>query len=72
MKFSFDIEDIDEIAEEWLRILVANQETNKAIDASDCRYISELMLNNPKMERLMPCIIKELLGYYKTPLREEF
>ena len=44
MKFSFDIEDIDEIAEEWFRILVANQETNKAIDASDCRYIAELML----------------------------
>ena len=72
MKFSFDIEDIDEIAEEWLRILVANQETNKAIDASDCRYIAELMLNNPKMERLMPCIIKELLGYYKYPLIDEF
>ena len=72
MKFSFDITDIDNIAENWLAILIDEVETSKSIDINDVRYIVDLMYANPKMKRLVPCIIKELFGYYEDPLIEEF
>jgi len=72
MKFSYDIEDIDNIAENWLAILIDEVDSNQSIDINDVRYICDLMKANPKMKRLVPCIIKELFGYYEHQLVYEF
>jgi len=72
MKIRLDEWDVEKIAEDWFELLMEDVKNNKAIDESDCRYIADLMLANPKMERLIPCIIKELLGYYEAPLELEF
>jgi hypothetical protein len=65
MKFNFDGDDIHYIAEDWFEILVANQDENKHLDAETLAYISRVMLDCPSFKKLMPVIIKELVGYYK-------
>ena len=65
MKFSFDGEDIHYMAEDWFKILVANQDELKKLDAEDIGYISRVLLDCPCFEKIMPKIIKEITGYYK-------
>ncbi len=72
MKFSYDIEDIENIANNWLAILIDEVDRNKSLDRDDVKYIVNLMQEHPKMKRLVPVIIKELFGYYEHSLVEEF
>lgn len=72
MKFSYDIEDIENIANNWLAILIDEVDRNKSLDRDDVKYIVNLMKEHPKMKRLVPVIIKELFGYYEHSLIEEF
>jgi uncharacterized membrane protein YvbJ len=72
MKFSYDIEDIENIANNWLAILIDEVDRNKSLDRDDVKYIVNLMKEHPKMKRLVPVIIKELFGYYEHSLVEEF
>ena len=72
MKFSYEIEDIENIANNWLAILIDEVDRNKSLDRDDVKYIVNLMKEHPKMKRLVPVIIKELFGYYEHSLVEEF
>lgn len=72
MKFSYEIEDIENIANNWLPILIDEVDRHKSLDEDDVRYIINLMKEHPKMKRLVPVIIKELFGYYEHSLVEEF
>ena len=72
MKFSYEIEDIENIANNWLPILIDEVDRHKSLDKDDVRYIINLMKEHPKMKSLVPVIIKELFGYYEHSLVEEF
>ena len=77
MKFSFHIDDIEEVASVWFEILNAkayeklvsrvkgiDQEEYSSLDHTDMRYIERVLNKHPKFKRLMPLIIKESLILY--------
>ena len=53
MKFSFDGDDIHYMAEDWFKILVANQDELKKLDAEDIGYISRVLLDCPCFEKIL-------------------
>jgi hypothetical protein len=77
MKFSFHIDDIEEVSSVWFEILNAkayeklvsrvkgiDQDEFSSLDHSDMRYIERVITKHPKLKRLMPLIIKESLILY--------
>ena len=77
MKFSFHIDDIEEVSSVWFEILNAkayeklvsrvkgiDQEEFSSLDHTDMRYIERVLNKHPKFKRLMPLIIKESLILY--------
>ena len=77
MKFSFHIDDIEEVASVWFEILNAkayeklvsrvkgiDQEEYSSLNHTDMRYIERVLNKHPKFKRLMPLIIKESLILY--------
>jgi hypothetical protein len=71
MKFSYEIEDMIQMSERWFDCLEYASTTfidgTNACSLDDCdlRYIKAVMGDNPKMKRLMPTIILELMTTYQ-------
>ena len=70
MKYSFDVHDIELASRTWfdqLDILAKTEEndTKRCLDEADISYIESIMDDNPKLKRLMPYIIQEVLYNYE-------
>ena len=66
MKFSFNLDEINEISDKWFYILDMNVEFKGkdhsnmcSLDEGDLSYIADVMDREAKLLRLMPTIIKE-------------
>lgn len=66
MKFSFDLDEIEEISKKWFYILDMNVELQgknhanmDSLDERDMQYIASVMDREANLSRLMPTIIKE-------------
>ena len=69
MKITLDNHAISKMCNEWMQIVEVSTEpvyidgeaSNTVLDDCDLAYIKEIMEENPKLERLMPYIIKEVI-----------
>ena len=70
MKFSYDIDDMIDMSHRWFEVLeyvstsLVDGVNECSLDECDLRYIAGIMNSNPKMKRLMPTIILELMTTY--------
>jgi hypothetical protein len=68
MKYKYDWTEIKHASDLWWyqlsRMDQVFQGDNPVIDSNDIRYIREVMDRNPKLERLMPCLIEQTMLLY--------
>jgi len=68
MKYRYDWAEIKHASDLWCYQLSRMDEVfqgdNPVIDSNDIRYIREVMDRNPKLERLMPCLIEQTMLLY--------
>ena len=77
-KFRFDNKEIEQMSSDWLEIVqvssapvyIDGEAENTILDDSDVSYIKKIMEENPKLERLMPHIIKEVICMYHSYIEE--
>ena len=67
MKFSFDGDDINYMAEDWFKILVANQDELKKLDAEDIGFV----IIRSRVQLLVPAPFSKCLNHQGCNLLDQ-